>query len=330
MNMFLQFEPQRMIEDIEAAQTADYQLNSVELSNFKNILLEAETNRQIIRLARGDGRIRIIDNIILKRGIVFDWGLKSQHAFHEQSKFRDFLEPNAMDVNQMKEIVTMFKKDLAYRYYKHFGSEDQRLSTADKIVQNLNDVIDENEHCVESLLLIKDWICAVLQTAGAVDFKNISPWVSATAGTDRYKTAYFFGSGYIPFAKRKMCKNQRFIIFDTWVSVNDEHYTYERTQYLIQKLKELGLPWYPDKHHEIMLKYAIYPHNLIGYFYFECDNLLHYQLNPHYWDEMKKGSDFKIGEPLYFDQSNVDFPADNPYRVIYSRSGNHFETYKRR
>lgn len=327
--MSLQFKPQRMIENIKIAQTADHQLNSDELSSFKNKLLEAETNQRIIRLARGDGRVNIIDSIVLNDGVVFNWGLKSQHAFHEQSPFRDFLEPNAMDADRMREIVTMFKKDLAYRYRKHFDSKDQWLSTADSIVQRLNDVIDKNEHCGESLLLVKDWICAVLQTAGAADFKNISPWVSATVGSERYKTAYSFGSGNIPFSRRKMGRNKRFIIFDTWVSINDEHYAYERTEYLIQKFKELGLPWYPDKHHEVMLKYAIYPHNLIGYYYFEHDDLLYYQLNPHYWDEMKKEADFKIGEPLYFNQSDVDFPADNPYRMIYSRVGNHFETYKR-
>ncbi len=330
MNMFLQFEPQHMIEGIEIAQTTEHRLNADELSYLKSKLIEAETNQHIIRLARGDGRTQVIDDIIANDGVIFDWGLKSQHAFHEQSRFRDFLEPNSLDVDMMKEIIAMFENALSYRYNKHFINQRNWLSAANNIVQDLNDIIDSNRHTRENLLLIKDWICATLQTAGSADFKNISPWVSTTTGADRYKTAYCFGQRCIPFSRRTMGANKRFVIFDTWVSIQDEHCGYERTQYLIQKFKKLGLTWYPDKHHEIMLKYAIYPQNLVGYYYFEQDNLLHYQVNPHYWDEIKDNPDFKIGDPLYFDQPNVNFPANNPYRIIYSRAGNRFETYSRR
>lgn len=198
------------------------------------------------------------------------------------------------------------------------------------MIKKLYSAIDKNSDSQTDILLIKDWICAVLHTAGTADFKNISPWVSATAGDERYKTAYFFGMGYFPFSRRNAQINKRFVIFDTWVNKNEEHHIYERTQYLIDSFRRLGLPWYNDKHHEIMLKYAIYPHRLIGYYYFENDNLLYYKVNPHYFEYINDDAHFAIGDDISIDQSSVIFPADNPYNVIYSRSGMSFDVYDRR
>ena len=316
MQMFAQFEPECMIKGIEVAKANGRELNANELILLKTKLLDAEQNSNIIRLARGEGRSGILDDIIENDEIIFDWGLKSQHAFHKQSEFRDFLEPNSMDVTQMKRIVNMFKEDISCRYKRNFKNVPYCLNNVDDVVRELFNIIDNNSDSHSSLMIIKDWICTVLHTAGASDFKNISPWVSATAGNQRYKTAYFFGTGHIPFSRRTTDMNKRFVIFDTWVNRYEEHNTYEKTKYLIDKFREIGLPWYPDKHHEIMLKYAIYPHCLIGYYYFENDNLLYYQVNPHYLKYMKAYTDFQIGDDIYIDQLRISFPANNPYRKI--------------
>ncbi|MBR2472097.1 MAG: hypothetical protein IKB55_05385 [Clostridia bacterium] len=330
MNMFLTFEPEQMIRGIVTAKVGEHNLDTYELNELKNKLFQAEHNTNIIRLARGEGRIGILNEIIENDDIIFNWGLKGQHSFHRQSNFRDFLEPNSKDVAMMKEVVEIFKKDITYRYSKGFRKFHDRIERTESVVEKIYSIIDQNQNSNSSLVLIKDWICAVLHTAGAPDFKNISPWVSATAGCERYKTAYFFGLGNIPFSRRIMGKNKRFVIFDTWVNVDEEHYAYERTEYLINTFRDLGLPWYPDIHHEIMLKYAIYPHRLIGYYYFENDTLLYYKINPHYWENINADNNFKIGNEIYIDQSNVVFSADNPYRVIYSRIGNKFDVYYRR
>ncbi len=330
MDMFLTFKPEQMIQGIATAKVGEHNLDVYELNELKNKLFQAEHNTNIIRLARGEGRVGILNEIIENDSIIFNWGLKGQHAFHQQSSFRDFLEPNSMDVAMMKEVVEIFKKDITYRYSKGFHNFHDRIERTESVVEKIYSIIDDNQNSNSSLVLIKDWICAVLHTAGASDFKNISPWVSATASCERYKTAYFFGMGNIPFSRRTMGKNKRFVIFDTWVNVDEEHYAYERTKYLIDTFRDLGLPWYPDIHHEIMLKYAIYPHRLIGYYYFENDNLLYYKINPHYWENINSDNNFKIGNEIYIDQSDVVFSADNPYRVIYSRIGNKFDVYDRR
>ncbi|MBR5157450.1 MAG: hypothetical protein IKW59_06760 [Clostridia bacterium] len=330
MNMFLNFEPERMIQGIEIAKAGERTLDADELTMLKNKLLTAERNPNIIRLARGEGRIGILNEIIADDNIIFNWGFKGQHAFHQQSEFRDFLEPGAADVSQMKRIVRIFKDDIKYRYNKGFYSHRERINTADDLIEKIYDIIDNNSNSVSMLLLIKDWLCTFLHTAGAADFKNISPWVSTTSGEKRYETAYFFGMGHIPYSKRRAGKNKRFVIFDTWVNNYEEHYTYERTEYLINTFKSLGLPWYPDIHHEFMLKYAIYPHRLIGYYYFENNEMLYYRINPHYLEYMNSEDDFQIGNEIYIDQSDVNFPTTNPYRIIYSRIGNRFNVYDRR
>ncbi|MBR5614200.1 MAG: hypothetical protein IKW64_02720 [Clostridia bacterium] len=108
MDMFLTFVPERIIEGIKEAKVGERNLNANELSRLKNKLFEAEQNKNIIRLARGEGRTGILDQIVSNDNIVFNWGLKGQHAFHQQSQLRDFLEPNAVDSTQMKEIVKIF------------------------------------------------------------------------------------------------------------------------------------------------------------------------------------------------------------------------------
>lgn len=286
-------------------------------------------SKHMIRLARGDGRTEILNQIVADDRVIFGWGLKGQHAFHEQSQLRDFLEPNQVDVDQLKRIIKLYEDNLTYHFRKTRSGNGWINARHRNLVQKLYDSIDENENSQENLLLIKDWLCTVLHTSGCIDFRNISPWVSASAGNDRYKTAYLFGKGKADYYKGRKTRH-RFVIFDTWVLPCDEHCTFERTQFLIACFAKMGLPWYPDRHHEIMLKYAIYPQNLIGYYYFEDDMLLYYYLNPNYLSRMKSDPNFQIGDDVFIDQTDVGFPANNPYRIIYERRGSQFDVHERR
>ena len=225
--------------------------------------------------------------------------------------------------------IKLYEDDLPYHFRKAGFGAGWNSARHRSLVQRLYDSIDANQDTGENLLLIKDWLCAVLHTAGSPAFHNLSPWVSASAGSKRYKTAYLFGAGRADSYRGERTR-RRFVIFDTWVSPGDEHRTFERTQFLIARFREIGLPWYADRHYEIMLKYAIYPQNLIGYYYFENDMPLHYYLNPHYWSRMESDPHFQIGDEVMIDQTDVGFPADNPYRIIYERRGGRFGVYESR
>ncbi len=326
MYLYAPFEPRNLIQSIECVKTTGRTLTSQEISLLKEKLYIAEENQSLIRLARGDGRASILDQIIADDRVIFGWGMKSQHAFHAQSELRDFLEPNQVDVEQMIRIVELYQDHLTYQFTKKLHANARWVDS----VEHLRDAIYRYQHSQERLLLMKDWICAVLHTSGCVAFKSISPWVSASAGAGRYKTAYDFGTGVRGHGGRRAGASRRFVIFDTWVLAAEEHLTFERTQFLIEQFRAMGLPWYPDGHHEIMLKYAIYPQDLIGYYYFENDCLLYYYVNPHYLERMNSDVQFQIGDHVSIDQGDVEFPADNPYRIIYSRDGSQFDVYERR
>ena len=79
-----------------------------------------------------------------------------------------------------------------------------------------------------------------------------------------------------------------------------------------------------------MIKIAQSPFSDSVFKHFENDNLLHYQVNPHYLRCMNTDNSFEIGNNIYIDQSDVAFPANNPYRMIYSRTGPHFDIFDRR
>ena len=329
MDMFSSFAPEQLIRGISCVKTTGRELTRREIAVLKRKLRAAEENPAVIRLARGDGRPKILDQIVADDRVIFGWGLKSRHAFLERSPLRDFLEPNQMDAGQLKRILKLYEDDLPYHFRKAGFGAGWNSARHRSLVQRLYDSIDANQDTGENLLLIKDWLCAVLHTAGSPAFHNLSPWVSVSAGSKRYKTAYLFGAGKADSYRGERTR-RRFVIFDTWVSPGDEHRTFERTQFLIARFREIGLPWYADRHYEIMLKYAIYPQNLIGYYYFENDMPLHYYLNPHYWSRMESDPHFQIGDEVMIDQTDVGFPADNPYRIIYERRGGRFGVYERR
>ena len=232
----------------------------------------------------------------------------------------------------MKNLLIQYRDALTYRYAKSFSNSGQHIHTNNDFVGEIIHGIENDLYSEDQLLLIKDWICCMLHTAGDREFKNISPWVSASQGETRYKVAYLFGQGRKNSTKNHCRKivNKRFVILDTWVGVGEEHDTFETTEYLIRSLRDLHLPWYEDTYHEIMLKYAIYPHRLIGYYYFENDELQYYFLNPHYYEKWKENREFQIGDYIYINQESVSFPANNPYRIIYSRIGNRFEIFDKR
>ena len=112
MNEFASFEPEQLVREITYAKTRDRDLTAKEIAMLKDKLRIAEEDPNIIRIARGEGRTEILNQIVADDRIVFGWGLKSQHAFHEQSKFRDFLEPNQVDINQLIKVVELYKDNL--------------------------------------------------------------------------------------------------------------------------------------------------------------------------------------------------------------------------
>ena len=332
MDMFECFKPQNMIDKITSARTQERSLTSDELWKLRDLLYCAEQDDRIIRVARGEGRSSILNPIASNDDILFGWGMKAQHSLYKESAYRNFLEPGCVDAENMCRIIIQYENAISYRMAKHFPEYAQDARRANnRYVQRLLADVDRFHNEPEQLELIKDWLCTVLQTSGDIHFRKVSPWISASLGEERYKTAYFFGGGRTSTAGRPQGNyiKKRFVILDAWVRRDEEHFAFERTADLIAKLNRINLPWYEDRHHEIMMKYAIYPHNLIGYYYFEDDHLLHYRVNPHYLNAWTRDPFFRIGDYVHIDQDLDNLPTDNPYRLIYSRLGDRFSVVRR-
>ena len=90
MDIFKAFYPQALIRSISQMCIREKALSKSEMAFVKKKLLQAEERNDIIRLARGEGRATILQEIVENDHVLFDWGLKSQHAFFEDSKYREF------------------------------------------------------------------------------------------------------------------------------------------------------------------------------------------------------------------------------------------------
>ena len=72
-----------------------------------------------------------------------------------------------------------------------------------------------------------------------------------------------------------------------------------------------------------MLKYCIFPQQLVGYYFYDRGCLQKYVINKHYVDEWEENMDFEIGSFIYFEQM-VDFEKLGPYNTVYEYSGRSF------
>lgn len=298
---------------------------------LKSKLLMSEENTDIIRLSRGEGKKIILDSIISSPNVIFDWGEKSMHSLFESSKVRDFLEPNLVDKELLFRLLNLYEEELSYHYDTYFL---KRVNTTDRqtVINRIREAISKLDS-YDDLLIIKEWLCFALHTGGNKKFSAISPWVSTSKGSRRYKVAYSYGARNLKFLKSTdstEVKNLRFIILDYWIPAHEENYAFRNANYVGNKLRSIGVPWYPNKQNEVMVKYALFPHQLIGYYYFENGILQYYFVNHHYLEAWKKDNNFKIGDYIYINQESVNFPSDNPYKVIYSKCGGNFSVFKRR
>lgn len=292
---------------------------------IKNKLYKALTNKEIICLARGEGRSFRLNDIILHPEILFDWGEKSMHAFldNTQDEVRKFCDPRIINKERIIYYIEQYSNELKgyYRKYKYFECNDYDVNN---FVENLILKVSIEESS-SVLLCIKDWIIYALHTMGISEFKKISPCISCSYGEDRFKKAIKFGWGRRPY--NKYC-----VIMDNWIHRHEEGIAYRRMKYVNEVLNRYGLKWFSNKHNEIMLKYGIFPQKLVGYYLLDrnLDNKINkYVINKHYVDKWEEDEEFEIGQSLYFDQK-IDFEKLGMYNTIYQYDGQAFTIAGRR
>lgn len=332
LHIFDNLSPKNLINAIPCFKSQNSDLLGRLSSEFlKSKLLLSEENSDIIRLSRGEGKKFVLDSIINFPNIIFDWGEKSMHSFYDSSDVRDFLEPNIVSKEMLFRLLNLYREELS-RHYINYPNRYAHATDKEEVIKRIADAITKL-NSYNDLLIIKEWLCFALHTGGNKKFSDISPWVSTSRGNDRYKTAYLYGAGNLRHrlaADKSGIVNRKFVILDYWVPTHEENNAFTNADYVGNKLRSMGVPWYPNRHNEVMVKYVLFPHQLIGYYYFENDELKHYFVNHHYLEEWVKNESFEIGDYLYIDQENINFPSDNPYKVIYSKYGNNFSVFNKR
>jgi len=267
---------------------------------IKEKLLEAEKNEFIFRLARGDGRAKSL-KYILDDSILFGWGVKSTHAFLENIKMREFLEPKHISESKIYKLVDMSKNILSKYYYNSPENIDERIELLKAKIKEGSD---------QERFVLKEFLCSLLHNAQHEQFKDVTPLISTSEGNLRYEKIKFF-------VKKS---TDKYVVLDYWVKKSDENKTFIKTDNINCILAKMGLRWFPNRHNEIMVKYALFPQQLIGYFYYEKNILLHYCVNNHFLKKIQEDLNFKIGDNIYIEQ-NIDFKTI-PFNIIYERSFN--------
>lgn len=287
---------------------------------IKNKLLNALTNENIICLARGEGRSRILNDIVFHPEILFDWGEKSVHALLENKDehLRRFCDPEIIDKDIMIHYITEYAEELKQYYcrYRYLNGNERDVNIfLDKLIEQIS-----REYNNTDLLCVKEWLIYALHTMGEKDFKKITPCISCSCGANRFDIAQKFGRGR---------NNNYFVVMDCWVDKTEEGSAYKRTEYVNAVLRKYGLNWFYNIHNEIMLKYGIFPQQLVGYYLLDRNSTYKYVINRHYVDEWERNSDFEIGDPIYFEQI-IDFNNLGPYNTIYEYDGRSFSIAARR
>lgn len=314
-----------MVSKIPKFITIDGEIKDLSNKFLKEKLLSSEKNENIYRVSRGDSRSRIM-SLVGDFDTFFNWGLKSNHSFLDDSIFREFLEPGNVDKNIMLELLnSKINRYLAHHLIRY--PEDvkgDRIRFIDQIKESI--IITKAN---DDLLFIKEFILFLLHTMGNDKFfNNVTPWISTSYGKRRFKVAWRFATHKI--TNRKKTNIPPYIILDYWTAKVNEGYTFIKTSEIRKKLKMLGIEWHRDRNSEIMLKFCMFPHQLVGYYYFENGDLAHYCFNPHYINRWIEDDTFKIGDNLYINQEEVDFPANNPYKIIYLSENNTISTFNTR
>ncbi len=220
------------IENISRFECSDGRYLNFTDEFIKNKLKNALSNENIICLARGEGRSRILNDIVFHPEILFDWGEKSVHALLENKDehLRRFCDPQIINKDIMIYYITKYAEQLK-RYYQRYrylkGNEQDVNSFLDKLIEQVSKEYNDTD-----LLCVKEWLIYALHTMGEKEFKKTTPCISCCYGTNRFDIAQKFGRGR---------NGNHFVIMDCWVDKREEGSAYKRTEYVNTVLRKYGL-----------------------------------------------------------------------------------------
>lgn len=311
-------------------------------------LLEAEDNKDIMMLTRGDGRK--LWKQYIKGEDFFYWGFKSDHGHKgymdmrllnnefTENQLRELLDPREYSIELINALLQQLEFTLnKYSSNLKINKMNIKILKKDTYIQveeafyNIQKGINNYEK-EEDLFYIKYFLCGLLHLMGNPIYKSRSIFISTSSGKNRYNVAQRYGSFE---SRRKELKNHRiekyvecksnknsFIILDYWVNQIDNREKFYRRKELSEVLEKYNINWYKDRDNEALVMYLMFPHQVVGYYYFENGKLEYYRVNPFYVATWKNNSDFKIGEYVNIPQNIQNVGEEFPFDRIYIDNGN--------
>lgn len=298
-------------------------------------LLEANRNKDIIMLARGDGRNNW--NKYIKSDDFFYWGVKSEHGYKDyisnwllkgrlsENELRQLLNPGEYSIELLIALLNQIEYSLNWYKEKMDIKEDSILKYKENkynnIIKKYNSIKlgINNVQNQDDLFYLKFEMCRLLHIMGNPVYKNKSPYISTAKGDNRYKIACrFAGNKYARVYKEKQ---NTFVILDYWVNMNENKHKFFIVKECIKVLEKYNVKFLKSWYDEVLLMYAMFPHQIVGYYYFENDKLLYYKINPFYLKEWENDIEFKIGDSIYIPQQINDIGDDFPFDRIYTDNG---------
>lgn len=276
------------------------------------------SNSNFVMISRGEGSNDLVQYI--KSNDVYTWGVKSMHASTNDYYIQDLLSPHNNSKDFLLQMVNRIQE--SFMYYvnmKYVNSWKIEINEGQvrNIVRDLESKV-ENAMCKNELEDIKYQLCLYLHLLNYYDddvYRSNKIFISGQSGLYRYETAKKYAAG-------RNNENGEYVILDYWVKKTEITFTFHLAKMLYELINRYGIKWFDSYitalDYEIVSKYVLLPHRLVGYYYFIDDEVQYYSINPNIVDEWRENLEFKIGTDIYVRQDLSTINGNFPYNIIYS------------
>jgi hypothetical protein len=303
----------------------EYELGAL----IREKLFKAWTNGQkwshskFIVAARGEGNRDYVDYIISDD--VFNWGIKSLHSTINNGFIQTLLGTNTHSVEFLEDLLNQIDESLMY-YVNVKDRKGYKITISKENVDRIIDDLRIQIKDIDSEEGIKDLkyeLCLYLHLLNYYDddlYRYNKIFISGQFGYYRHARAMRFAQGIAG-------ENGEYVILDYWIKKEEHLYTYMMATKFYDILKKYGVIWFNEGldylNYEILTKYVLLPHRLIGYQYFKDGIQRYYCINNHLLEEWKRNPNFEIGDAdIYIEQDLNTLGNNFLSNIVYTIDGN--------
>lgn len=271
---------------------SNYSLIEVD-DSIKNQLIQLvdklERIPQVYLCLRGDSKRdidshnKLFDEELSKLFIV---GSKARSSIETSSNsaFQHFSNNLHNTLSEIEMLVNEINKKIL--------SNSVSFQVSETIPQNFIDSLSGLDE--EELGKWKIFFLSFLHNSGRMkSFKDYSPFISLTYGSDKYIISRKFALD--------RCKHNKGILFLYCLNAGWPYYI--KTIDFGKQLKKFGVNWYKDINSEIMLLDGMYPHYLIGIYEVEPLRNPRFIINPWLYNILLTNQNFEYSKGIPIDQT---------------------------